>query len=413
MITKLQLTFVLFFILGIFLELSSSPDNDSIFQKRNDVYREYKVIYGINSDVLFSSENFRTGLKVYSDCYYRGIINHLNNKNFREITGFVWSFVGKWFSILWPHEFGHVLRTNHVGGKFSFVKMQFPGVLGKLEMPQDATLFHHTLALIGGFEANYIIARNIQSDFYRYGELYNDELGIAFGNRIMYSLYTLVFSPQNPNNANTWENEGGDPVNFTKLVWRNANFDIYDSNGDPNKELVRFYRNAAFASILWNILDLNLYKQACAFFGNELNSKTAFRLGGKDNNWFYGTLYNTSVLGAELYFFNYFTLKQRKIETYFKYGFPIKNYGLGFTFPDIVCKNQFKVDLYLDFWTQKFFDEGFSIQTEINYRFFNSFGVLLNFGYKTEGYLSGKPLSQGITGFLGIKYFFVKNKINK
>jgi len=97
--------------------------------------------------------------------------------------------------MLWPHEFGHMLRTNQVGGKFSFVKFQFPGVLGKLELPNEATPEHHTLALIGGFEANYLITRDIQLDFFRYSGLYNDELGIAFGNRIMYALYTYAFFP--------------------------------------------------------------------------------------------------------------------------------------------------------------------------------------------------------------------------
>ncbi len=181
---------------------TEQPDTTSI--QPDPFHREYTLIYALKYDVLNSSENFRTGLKLFSDAYYRGLAPKINNKTLRIITGIAWSFVGKWSSMLWPHEFGHMLRTNQVGGKFSFVKLQFPGVLGKLELPADATPDHHILSLIGGFEANYLIARDIQYDFFRYDGLYNDEYGVAFGNRIMYPLYTYVFAHQSPKDPETW-----------------------------------------------------------------------------------------------------------------------------------------------------------------------------------------------------------------
>jgi hypothetical protein len=143
----------------------STEQTDTTSIQPDPFHREYTLIYALKYDVLNSSENFRTGLKLFSDAYYRGLAPKIKNKTLRIITGITWSLVGKWSSMLWPHEFGHMLRTNQVGGKFSFVKLQFPGVLGKLELPADATPDHHILSLIGGFEANYLIARDIQYDF--------------------------------------------------------------------------------------------------------------------------------------------------------------------------------------------------------------------------------------------------------
>ena len=63
-------------------------------------HREYTLIYALKYDVLNSSENFRTGLKLFSDVYYRGLAPQIKNKTLRIITGITWSLVGKWSSML-------------------------------------------------------------------------------------------------------------------------------------------------------------------------------------------------------------------------------------------------------------------------------------------------------------------------
>ncbi|MDI6701331.1 MAG: hypothetical protein QME48_08935 [bacterium] len=73
---------------------------------------------------------------------------------------------------------------------------------------------------------------------------------MGFINRIIYPLYTFGFFYQNPEDPKTWEFSGGDPVNFTKLVWQFAGREIIDSTEKVNKDLVKFYNNAALFSIL-------------------------------------------------------------------------------------------------------------------------------------------------------------------
>ncbi len=71
-----------------------------------------------------------------------------------------------------------MLRANQVGGDFYFVKFVFPGIIGDMDLPEDATIEKHSLALIGGLEANYLTLRDVNFDFYMYEGLYNDEYGI-------------------------------------------------------------------------------------------------------------------------------------------------------------------------------------------------------------------------------------------
>lgn len=378
---------------------SNSQESDSTIY-----YRDYVAIYGLKNDVLNSSENFRTGLKLFSDAYFRGLAPRIKNKTVRNTSGFVWSFLVKWSSMLWPHEFGHMLRTNQAGGKFSFEKFAFPGLIGKLELPDNATPEDHTLALIGGFEANYITARDVQLDFYKNNGMYNDELGMAFGHRIMYPLYTFAFAYQDPKNPQTWIESGGDPVNFTKLVWEMGNKEVIDTDGNVNDGLVKFYNNAAILSVIWNLIDLNLYKQAGAFFGNELEGKKPMFIGNNTFSWSYGTLFNTSVLGAELYLNNYLKMKGNFYSFYFKYGFPFKNNGVGFYIPNILRFKKISFDIQADLWTQDYYGNGLSLNTTTHYRIKDKFSLMAQTGYKSEGYMLGKTTREGLIGYLGIKF---------
>lgn len=392
----------------IFLYRICYGQTDTNFADKQIFHREYNIVYGLRYDVLNSSENLRTGLKLYSDIYYRILSPNLKNKTFRNIVGFVWSFAGKWSSMLWPHEFGHMLRTNQAGGNFSFVRLQFPGILANLEMPETATPEDHTLALIGGFEANYLISRDIQFDFFRYGGLYNDELGIAFGNRIMYALYTYVFSLQNPDKPETWELEGGDPVNFVKLVWEKADREVLNVDGSVNKQLIRFYHNAGLYSVLWNLFDLNLYKQAAAFFGNELEGKKPLYWGNEKFSWSYGTFFNTSVLGAELYFNNYLKTGTRFFNLYLKYGFPFKNYGIGILAPDLLTMKRINILGQVDLWSQEDYGNGIAMATTSRFKVANRLNILTQLGYKSRGYIAGKTIEKGFWGYMGLNYDFNK-----
>lgn len=87
----------------------------------------------------------------------------------------------------------------------------------------------------GGFETNFLTTRDVQFDFFKYNGLYNDEYGMAFGNRIMYPFYAFLLAKQNPENPKTWITSGGDPFNFTKLVWQLNGREVFNSDSSVNE----------------------------------------------------------------------------------------------------------------------------------------------------------------------------------
>ncbi|MEJ5306772.1 MAG: hypothetical protein WHT27_00510 [candidate division WOR-3 bacterium] len=392
---KIFLLFVLFLSLKIF-----SQEN-----MNSDLYhRDYIFLYANKYDIMNSSENFRTGLKIFSDIYYRGISSKIENGFIKGVLGFTFSFTSRWFSMLWPHEFGHYLRAEQVGGNFSFVRFQFPGVVGDMDLPSNATLEDHTLALIGGFEANYLTTKNVQFDFYRYDGLYNDEYSMSFGNRIMYPFYAFLIAKQNPEDKQTWINSGGDPVNFTKLVWEMNGRNIFNPDSSVNEGLVKFYNNAAYLSILWNLLDINLYQQVLSYFGDELKGKRPFYIGNKNFLWSYGTFFNTSPLGVELYFNSYLKVYNRFMNLYFRYGLPFKNNGIGLAIPEVLKFKNLSFGLTSDFWTQEYYGKGFLVSTDLSYRIKEKWNIEAQIGYKTQGYIPGKTTKDGVLFSIGIGY---------
>lgn len=263
-------------------------------------FREYAVGWHSGWDVRNASENWRTFCKVYSDAYYRWLAPALAGSWVRYPLGFVWSFTMRWWSMLWPHEFGHWMRTEGAGGEFRFVRFAFPGIIGRLTLPHSATAEDHLLALIGGFEANHLTAMMVREEFHRRDGLWNDELGLAFGHRIMVPLYALVFAPQDPGRAATWTNAGGDPTTFAKLVWERKGWPLLGADGGPDRRLVRFYNGMVAASLLWTLLDPGFYEEVSAFFGDELKGRRPWGVDVGGVRWSYATLFNTSVLGPEL-----------------------------------------------------------------------------------------------------------------
>ena len=104
-------------------------------------------------------------------------------------------------------------------------------------------------------------------------------------------VFCLIFFSQNPKYLEKWNLEGGNPVNFTKLIWEKGEREVFNVVGSINKDLVRFYNNAGLFSVLWNLLYINLYKQAGAFFVDELKGKGAFYIGNEKFIWLYGTFF--------------------------------------------------------------------------------------------------------------------------
>lgn len=416
MTKKINIIILCFFLSGLFLYGQS----ETAEKEAPAFYREYPLVFTGNYGLDNAVTNSRTAVKLLFDAYYRGIGPLIGNQTVRNIGGFLWSFATTWSSTMWPHEFGHFLRTRQFGGDFRIVKVTFPIAFGEVSLPEDSTPEQELLFIIGGLETNFMIARDIQLDYYRYKGLYNDELFTAFFHRIMYPAYTFLFVPLNPYKTETWRDEQGnligygDAACFTQMVWQRGGNSVILEDDTVAPGLSAFYMQAAIASLLWNLADFHLYQQAAAVARGELNGRSPrYLLGDEYRGWSYGTLFNASVLGAELYLHHYLRWNGKFYSAYQKYGFPFRNYGLGFSAFSLLPWDKINLDLNLEVWTQDFYGEGLYASANLDISFTESLRALMSLGWKSPGYVLGQPLESGLIWQIGVKYAAVPKNVKE
>ncbi|MBW6458252.1 MAG: hypothetical protein K0B52_03725 [FCB group bacterium] len=398
-------------ILGLILSLGFVYAGTEFSPQDTSYHRDYPVVFAFRQDIRNSVVNSRTAGKLLFDAYYRGIAPQIGNKTLRNALGFFWSFTTTWSSTMWPHEFGHYLRAKQAGGDFYVEKVVFPMAFGVVDLPPDATIEDELLFVTGGFEANFMISRDIQHDYYRYNGLYNDELFTAFFHRVMYPAYTCLFVRMDPADPANWlDSEGGiiamgDVASMARLTWERTGGNVILPDSSVAPELVQFYNRSSLMGVLWNLADMNLYMQAAALFRGETNGRRPRHLIEKDHfKWSYGTLFNASVLGAELYLNQYMHIRDRFYSAYLKYGFPFRNYGIGAAVHDLVRSERFDLGLQVDLWHQEYYGNGLSAAAALDLKLMHHIDLMAHIGWKTRGYVLGMPVESGMTGFLGLRY---------
>lgn len=374
-------------------------------QTNGEFHRDYTLIYATGYDLMNSAVNLNTAGKMVYDAWFRGIAPKITNNTIRNSVGTGWMILTRWALLLFPHELGHWLRARQVGGNFGFERFAFPGIIGWMKLPEDSPIEHHILALIGGLETDALTAREIQENLFYRGGLFNDEYGLAFGHRLMYPLYALFTLPANPRNPEFWKNVGGDPATFVKLIWERSEQLVFLHDSSVNPGLIKFYYWSTILSALWNLSDLNFYSSAASFFGPELGGRNArFLIGDNENGWSYGTLYNPSVLGAELYLLNYLRIKGRFYTGYLRYSFPLNGIGAGIAAPEIISTERLSLGLTADFWQQQFYGRGGALSATINFNLTRNWQITATAGWKTPGYIIGKTTAPGFTATTGLSY---------
>lgn len=398
------LTLLSFFMLGS-LAAQTNP-SDTISNKASEIYRDYQLIIAPDYDLYNASVNSRTAGKLLHDAFSKGIAPKIKNDRLRNISEGIWSFASIYTSMIWAHEFGHMLRARQVGGNFRIDRLSFPVIFGQMELPTNHSLEDNALSVAGGFEVNYLTVRDIQLDLFRHNSLYNDELSLAFAHRLLYPIYFSMIAPVDPEQPNTWINTMGDPVHWIKPVWERSGNDVFEPDGSVNPALVSFYKQSALASVLWNLADLNFYRGAVAAFSTIAEAKEAkYLIGDKNNGWGYGTFFNTSVLGAELYLNNYIRFKEQLYTLKLVHGFPFQNNGIGLGAYNIFSQmSKFNMDIMIDAWDQEYYNMGGALTANMKYKVGEHFEIMLQSGYKTEGYLIGRKMESGFIGNFGLRY---------
>jgi hypothetical protein len=219
-------------------------------------------------------------------------------------------------------------------------------------------------------------------------------------------LYTSVIVRIDPNDRDVWIDTAGDPVHYILPVFKNySNNEVFMEDGKVNPELVDFYNQAAMFASFFSLLDPQFYREVGASFGDaEKVRKPVFLIGDYENGWTYSTLFNASPLGYELYMNNYIHYKGAKFSVYAKYGNPFKNNGIGLKWSNIVDRSNLSVSSWVDLWDQDIFGKGFAGEVEARMNISENIFLNFNLGYKTEGYVLGKQLKDGVNFGVGFGY---------
>ena len=392
---------MLFFAVAAFFNLIDCIGQDSTWTRR------YNISVYNNYDLRNSSENAISIHRAISDGYRKGIKPTMN-PTLGNITYGIFNFASTFMSIVWSHEFGHVLRADQVGGEFKIHDASIPVPYTTMHLPKDISLPDEALSVTGGFEVNYLSVRYLQREFIAKNGNYNEDLALGFAHRLMYPLYTTIIVPVDPEDPEVWKNPAGDPINCAKLTFENYsdNQVFIGPDSTVNPELVKYYRQSSILGTFYNFLDPQFYREVGGSFGKSSKTRRPiFLLGDYHTGWTYGTLFNVSPLGYELYMNNYLHVNGNNFSFYLKYGSPFKNNGFGLGWQDILNDSEVRLSGFVDVWDQDIYGSGISGELSADYRLAGTLGVHLNLGYKTRGYVLGKQTNEGVNLGVGIIYY--------
>ena len=390
----------LFALSFLFLICFTSKAQDSTWT------RNYEFGVFNQNDLRNSSSNAISTNRVLTDVFRKGVSSKMNDKVGNALYG-LYSFSTTYLTMVWSHEFGHSLRAKQVGGEFRIHNAALPIPYTTMHLPEDINLVDEALSVTGGFEVNYLTVRKIQREFVEQNGTFAEDLSFSFANRMMFPIYTSFVVRINPEEPNVWIETAGDPVHCVLPVFKNySENQVFVSDGVVNPELVKLYNQSAMFASFFSLLDPQFYRELGGAFGKrDKTRRPVFLIGNHDTGWTYGTLFNMSPLGYELYLNNYVHLKGHKFSIYAKYGNPFKNNGLGIRYANIVDNPKLNISSSLDLWDQDIFGMGISGEVEAKYKISEKFGLNMSLGYKTEGYVLGKQLGNGLNLGFGLAYY--------
>ncbi|MFB0516236.1 MAG: hypothetical protein ACETWG_06495 [Candidatus Neomarinimicrobiota bacterium] len=379
----------------------------SLVFSQSGPYREYRFLFGQPYELDPIATAGTSLNKVFQDMYYRGIGPRLPER-LQPIAETVWAVYWTYIFSLWPHEFGHWARARQVGGDFIIHGFSFPFPKAEMDLPASLSVEEETLASIGGHEINNLMMRQTHLDFYQHHYAYADELIHAFIQEVYFTFYAFVIAPANPEEPSTWTSTVGDPVESALSVYENyTSRPAIRQDGSVDPELSSYYQEAVYLSVLWIMLDPMLYQSAKAF-GADMEQNhgllTPRMFGDEIKAWIWGTQFNPSPLGYELYLTNYLRFNRRLYALYIKAGRPYRNTGIGIQVPGLVEQGKFTLGAACDLWDQDMYGRGAAIAFDVKYQFYKGFGLLLKGGWKDEGYLLGKRIDKSATFFVGVSY---------
>jgi hypothetical protein len=380
--------------------------------------REYALLFGgIDDPATFA----RTGVninKAMTDAYYYGI-GRILPPAVDSFAATAWQVWWSFMMTLWPHEFGHWSRARQIGGEFVFERLAFPWPVCRMDLPASRSLTEDALASVGGFEINSLMRRLALEDFYSRGYSFADELIHSFIQGIYYPGYALAIAQLvhggwiDPCDPDTWINTVGDPVESTLVVYRNfTGRPPITGEGEVDQELATYYWESLAMSVAWTLIDPALY-QGARGFGTDMrdgNGLVRPRMFGDDRfSWMYGTMFNSSPLGYELYLIGRFLVSGTYASAYLKYGRPFLNLGAGLSAPALFEIGPAVLGASADYWYEGPYGHGLALGVQAEVAIAKGLSLAAGGGWKSAGYLLGMPLGQSFFARGGLVLGFEPN----
>ena len=408
-----------FFITPVSSQEIVSDDSVKIKTPEKFKQREYPLTLSYQPDIRIAGNNGIALNRLTEDAFINYLAPHLSGV-FGEIIGGTWNFFFNHFYTLWPHEFGHWMRAEEIGVKFTF--HDFNPILPHttVDIPDGRTLTDEESALVSvaGFEVNSYIARRGELEFYTNGFAYSSDLTHAWINEIFFPVYAFLVFPIDPEEPSIWQKTKGDPVHFILPVYeRFTGRSAIDTNGNVDSKLVSLYETATLLSLIVPLTDPFFYQAVIENFSTKsyktLRPVTPWiLLGNRDLGWTYGTHFNPSPLGYEIYFTNYLFIQKKLIALSLKWGAPFLNQSIGIRLPGIFRSKGFSLSPYIEVWDQSFSGVGAGIGSEFRFKFSaNGPELWTDLGYKTEGYSLALPLQRGLHALFGLTLYFTPTHV--
>jgi hypothetical protein len=372
--------------------------------------RQYDLVcsYPLESD-FFSTAGVTLN-KAFQDIYFRGIAGYVPDK-IKPITETIWALNWSFIFTMWPHDGGHWLRASEVGGEFVIERFGYPFPVAKMHLPENLDDRYETLASIGGHEINFLMRQQIHTDYYLNQYAFADELIFGLVQDLMYPLYTFVIAYAKPSNPEVWTDTRGDPVEYTLSVYKKfTDRPAIMENGEVDPDLISQYREGTVLGLLWPMLSPMFLRGLQSFKADFKDNfgliKGPWMIGNDRLSWSWGTHFNPSPLGYELYLMNYFRIRKTLVLVSLKYGRPYKNNGIGINVPEAISFKNFHVGLSADAWDQDIYGMGGSVLVRAGYLPQKGFGIHLGAGYKTDGYMIGRKVDASSIVRAGCSYSF-------
>ncbi|MFC1539837.1 hypothetical protein ACFL6H_10475 [Candidatus Latescibacterota bacterium] len=340
---------------------------------------EYRFLFGPANELEPIAEAGTSLNTIFHDIYFKKLASHVPKKA-APYTETAWSVFWTYTFSLWPHEFGHWARANQAGGDFVIKGYNFPFPKAEMRLPLNMAPEYQSLSIVGGFEINTLMKRNAHTRFYRDGYAHAYELIHAFIQEVYYPFYAFVVTPADPVAPSTWTDTRGDPVESTLSVFKkHTGREPIRPDGTVDPKLVDLYRETIYMNLVWTLLDPMLYESAKAFradMSTDYGRMEARMFGGDRIAWIYGTEFNASPLGYELYFNNYLKLNGKLHILYLKTGRPYNNNGIGIEVPALYKRKNLTLGASLDYWNQDIYGSGGAVSLGASYRLYKGFGLL-------------------------------------